>query len=191
MFTRFVAFPCISRKLSMVEMSAGTPHPLPLGQYRVKPSCTREADAGVKKISGCRHWRKKIKNKKENVGRAKIFPESSKHLHDYMFIIPDQRLYFWKQIKIKTHVRTSFLRVRNGNPSEDEFGGKFVMNACVASFFLFLIFREAIQWFDEDGNLDFAADFQERKQTFCDFVWNHDTSAISLKLGTVIWFAIG
>ena len=52
----------------------------------------------------------------ETVGRAKIpmarpnkpwlFPESSKNLHDYMFIITDQKIYFWNLSTLET----SFMR---------------------------------------------------------------------------------
>ena len=61
------------------------------------------------------------------------------------------------------------------------------MNASVASLSPLLIFFEVIQWFHADGNFIFAADFQEKNQTVRDFVWNHDTVAISWKIMTVIW----
>ena len=58
------------------------------------------------KISG-RVWSSRDLYFSETVGQAKIpmarpnkpwyFPESSKNLHDYLFIIPDQKGYFWKQ----------------------------------------------------------------------------------------------
>ena len=61
------------------------------------------------------------------------------------------------------------------------------MNASVASLSPLLIFFEVIQWFHADGNFIFPADFQEKNQTVRDFVWNHDTVAISWKIMTVIW----
>ena len=76
---------------------------------------------------------------------------------------------------MRGRARKSLPRLGGRIPSNEKSGREFVMNACVASFFHFLIFYEAVQWFHADGNFIFAADFQERKQTVCDFVWNHDT----------------
>ena len=48
------------------------------------------------------------------------------------------------------------------------FGGKFEMNATVASFSALLFFYEAKQRFKANGNFIFAADFQEKNPTVCD-----------------------
>ena len=73
----------------------------------------------------------------ETVGRAKI-PMAIPN----MFVIPDQKMYFWKQksldlrncIHAWTHVLASFRRMGDRTPSHNKFWREFVMNACVASF---------------------------------------------------------
>ena len=65
--------------------------------------------ARFRKISG-RVWSSHGLYFGETVGRAKIpmarpnkpwyFPESSVNLHDYMLIIPDQKMHFWKQLSL-------------------------------------------------------------------------------------------
>ena len=156
------------------------------------------------KMSG-RVWSSHSLYFSETTGLAKIpmlrtnkpwyFPESSKNLHDYMFTIPDRKMYF--ENKIISTWETSFMRERAHTPvshawetalfQKISFGRNFVINAWVASLSPLLTFYEATQWF----NYIFAADFQERNQTVCDFVWNYDTVTISWKIKTVIWPAIG
>ena len=65
------------------------------------------------------------------------------------------------------------------------------MNVSVASFYPPLIFFEVMQWLHAVENYIFVADFQERNQTVCDFVSNHNTVAISWKITTVICPVIG
>ena len=78
----------------------------------------------------------------ETVGRAKIslarpnkpwyFPESSKNLRDYMFIIPDRKMYFenkiistWNFIHAWTRAHTSFPRLGDRTPSKEKFWREF------------------------------------------------------------------
>ena len=69
------------------------------------------------------------------------FPELSKNLHDYMFIIPEQKTYF--ENKNLSTWETSFMRERAHTPvcctwetallQKISFGGNSVIKACVAS----------------------------------------------------------
>ena len=85
----------------------------------------------------------------ETVGRAKI----------PVTIFENKNLSTWETSCV-THgcICISFPLLGDRSPLKDAFGREYVVNACVASFSMLLIFYEAIQWFNVGGNFTFAAD---------------------------------
>ena len=81
-----------------------------------------------------------------------IFPNQAKNLRDYMCIIPNQKMYFRRQKSLDLRNFNSYVYARNSLPrlgdalfQKISLRVNFLMNTCVDSFSLLLIFYKAMQ----------------------------------------------